>query len=350
MYPDNKYWKPLVNYLKKKGLENEIFIGPEVLLYDFPKVFPYQILKDIRLSDYDFKYIVFHKKLTEDLTDEYLDLIQDNYKPVWGNHLFVVYKKNRNKKEKLAALKYVLYTQLNLKKYYKNDDSSSKTGILITTYNRPEMLIKLLFQLKDRPEEVLIVNDGSDEKYHYQYQQIKEKFPQFTYIDNPKNMGLVFSMNTGFSYFLSDPEIEWIHYFQDDVSIDTPDFFEKIMSIADRDERPVITGIHTGKHKIFEQTQINQTDIYLLKSAPSVHFFSHRLYLMENLPIPNPYIGAPKADRGKPGQGADEDWWLFSWSPKSIVKRGKYIVCIPGLCSTEINPELSTWEVKKSDL
>ncbi len=341
MYPKNKYWQPLVKFLKQQGLENEIFIGPEVLLYEFPKVFPYQILKNIRLSDYYFKFIVFHKKLPEDLTNEFLDLIQTEYEPVWGNHLFVVYKKNRSTKEKILALKSIFYTKINLKKYYK--DVPKRNGILITTYNRPDFLIKLLTQLADRPEEILVVNDGSDEKYREQYEQIKQKFPQNTYIDNPKNVGLVFSMNTGFSYFLSDPDIEWIHYFQDDVDI-SPDFFEIIEKVADKEARPVITGFHKEPHKIFGTQTINGVEVKLLRSAGAPHLFMYRLYLMENMPIPNPYVGAPKPDRGKPGQGSDEDWWLLSWAPKSIVKRGKYIIAIPGLAKSDAVGELSTWE------
>lgn len=347
MYPRNKYWKPLVEYLKKKGLENQIFIGPEVLLYEFPKVFPYQILKDIDLEDYDFEYIVFHKKLTEDLTNDFIDLIKEKYKPVWGNHLFVVYKKNRTKKEKLAALKYLLYTKPNLDKLYK--EKTSKTGILITTYNRPRALIKLLEQLKDREEEILIINDGSSKEFDIQYQQIKEKFPSFTYIDNPKNIGLVFSMNTGFSYFLSDPEIEWIHYFQDDVIINDPDFFTKTLAVADKKESPVVTGIYKEEHPIMSKMSINGIPVYLFRSTAAQHFLVHRNYLMKNMPIPNPYLGAPKPDKGKPGQGSDEDWWLFSWSPNSIVKQGKYVVCIPGLCSTDLNPDLSTWDTRKRE-
>jgi len=346
MYPENKYWLPLVKFLKQKKIENQLFIGPEVLLYDFPKVLPYQILKDINLTDYDFEYIVFHKKLTEDLTNDFLDLIQEKYKPVWGNHLFVVYKKNRTKTEKIKALKYVFYTQINLKKYYRSE-SSKRVGILITTYNRPDALIKLLHQLKNRPEEILIVNDGSDEQYRSQYEHIKKLFPHFTYIDNPKNVGLVFSMNTGFSYFLSDPDIEWIHYFQDDVLIEDDDFFEKTMLIADQKERPVVTGIYSKPHKIFLKTKYNDIEVYLLRSIPSLHFLVHRKYLSDNMPIPNPYVGAPKPDKGKPGQGADEDWWLFSWSPKSIVKRDKYIVAIPDLCKTDMDPKLSTWVKQK---
>ncbi len=343
MYPKNKYWNPLIKFLKKNKLENQIFIGPEVLLYDFPKVFPYQILKDIELEDYDFEYIVFHKKLTDDLTNEFLDLIKEKYKPVWGNHLFVVYKKNPNKKDKLRALKHLLYTRPNLDKHYKKE-SGKKTGIVITTYNRPQALINLLSQLKERPEEIVIVNDGSDKRFEQQYQQIKDKFPQFTYIDNPKNIGLVFSMNTAFSYFLSDPDVEWIHYFQDDVVIKDPNFFTKTMSVADKKEYPVVTGLYLNAHRIFHKKEINNLPVYLTRSTGAPHFLTHRKYLTKNMPIPNPYVGAPKADKGRPGQGSDEDWWLFSWSPNSIVKKGKYVACIPELCSTDLNPDNSTWE------
>ncbi len=342
MYPRNKYWNPLVKFLKKKLLENQIFIGPEVLLYEFPKVFPYQILKDINLDDYDFEYIVFHKKLPEDLTNDYLDLIREKYKPVWGNHLFVVYKKNRSTKERLKALKYALYTNINFKKYYK-PEKEKKQGIFITTYNRPQFLRQLLKQIHNRPEEILVINDGSDEKFQTEYDQIKQEFPNISYIDNIKNMGLVFSMNTGYNYFLSDPDIEWIHYFQDDVVL-RDDFFEVMDKVKDKKERPVITGIYREPHKIFKTSKINNIEVYFLKSAPAQHILMHRQYLQDNLPIPNPYVGAPKKDRGKPGQGSDEDWWLMSWSPNSIVKKGGYVVCVPNLCLTEATGDLSTWD------
>lgn len=345
MYPKNKYWNPLVNFLKKNKLENKIFIGPEVLLNEFPKVFPYQILKDISLSDFDIPYIVFHKKLPEDLTNDYLDLIKEEYKPVWGNHLFVVFKKNRSKKEKLAALKYMLYTKINFKKYYK-PLKDSKIGILITTYNRPEHLIKLLAQLKNRQKDILVVNDGSSEEYFEQYQQIKQKYNEVTYIDNSKNMGLVFSLNTGFSFFLSDPDIEWIHNLQDDIII-KDNLFEETQKIADKNLYPVVTGIYQEQHPIAKKTKIKDIEVYLLRSTGAWHFMAHRQYLMENLPIPNPYVGAPKPDLGKPGQGSDADWWLFSWSPNAVIKKDKYIACIPGLCYTDMSAELSTWDIYK---
>lgn len=343
MYPRNKYWLPLVKFLKKHLEEDEYFIGPEVLLYEFPMVLPYQILKDIRLEDYDIQHIVFHKKLTYDLTNDYLDFIRENnFKPVWGNHLFVVFKRNPGKIESIKAAQYILHTRINWKKYYK-PEKKEKTGILITTYNRPDFLKRLLSQLQNREEEIVVVNDGSDKVFKADYEKIKKDFPQVVFLETPLNRGLVFSLNTGFSYFLSDPDVEWIHYIQDDVIL-KPGFFEILDQIKDKKKHPVLTGIYRKPHKIFEKTHIHDHEVFLLKSAPAQHLFLHRQYLMDNMPIPNPYLGAPKPDRGKPGQGADEDWWLLSWSPKSIVKRGGYIVCVPGLCETDGFGENSTWD------
>ena len=327
--------------MQAQGLQNEFFVGPEVLLYEFPKILPYQILKHIRLRDYNWEYIVFNKDVKDDITNEFLDMLRREYTPVWKNHLFVVFKKHPSKMEKIKSLKYFISSPVKWKKYYKKE-GPKKTGILITTYNRPQFLERLLKQLQDRNEEILVVNDGSDEKYRSHYEQIKRDFPQVIYIDNPENRGLVYSLNTGFGYFLADPETEWVHYFQDDVIID-PQIFDITQKVADKNKYPVITGLHHGPHKIFGKEKIAGVEVLKLLSAPALHLLLHRQYLTDNLPIPNPYLGAPKRDKGKPGQGSDADWWLLSWSPKSIVKRGGYIIAIPGLVKTEENPKLSTW-------
>ncbi len=286
MYPKDKYWSSLVTFLIENLPNGEAFIDPEVLLYEFPMVFPYQILKDINLSNYNIEYIVFHRHLYEDLTNDYLDFIQSNFKPVWGNYLFVVYKRNRSPKEKIKALKYILYTsilELNFNKYYK-PMKEEKTGILITTYNRPDYLYQLLLSLVDRKEEILVVNDGSDFKFSIDYQKIKDKFSTVTYIDNPKNMGLVFSLNTGFSYFLSDPDLNWVHYFQDDVMIHD-DFFITLDKVKNKKEYPIVTGLYREPHKILKKGVINEVDVYFLHSAPAQHILMHRQYLYNNLPI-----------------------------------------------------------------
>lgn len=341
MYPRDKYWNPLVEYLKKQGLEDAFFVGPEVLLYDFPKVLPYQILKHIRLADYDWEYVVFHKRLPEDMTNDFLDMLRQSYKPVWANKIFVVFKKNPSNMEKIKAMKYALHSRISWKKYYK-PAKKGKTGILITTYNRPDFLEKLLKRLKNRPEEIVVVNDGSGEKFRDYYHRIKRDFPQVVFIDNPKNMGLVYSLNTGFAYFLADPDTEWVHYLQDDVIFDDK-LFDLSAKVADKEKFPVVTGLQREPHKIFGTETVNGVEVLLLRSAPAHHWLVHRQYLMDNMPIPNPYPGAPKPDRGRPGQGSDADWWLLSWSPKSIVKKGGYIAAIPGLVRTDMDPSLSTW-------
>ncbi len=311
-------------------------------MQEFPKVFPYQILKYIDLRDYGFNYIVFHKKLHEDMTPEFLDLIKASYKAIWANHLFVVYKKNPGKLERISAVKYVLYSGISLDKYY-HFPSPSKTGIFLTTYNRPQALRRILYQLRSRKEEILVVNDGSSEKYREEYASVMKDFPEVTFIDNPKNMGLAFSLNTGFSYFLADPEIEWVHYFQDDVLIEDKDFFNKTMEVADKDEYPVVSGFYLADHPIHAKTEVRGIPVYLLRSISAQHFLVHRRYLEKNMPVPTPYKGAPKPDRGKPGQGSDTDWWLFSWSPHALIKHGKYIAVIPDLIQSDMAEDLSTW-------
>ena len=47
-------------------------------------------------------------------------------------------------------------------------------------------------------------------------------------------------------------------------------------------------------HKILKKGVINEVDVYFLHSAPAQHILMHKQYLYDNLPIPNPYIAAPK--------------------------------------------------------
>jgi hypothetical protein len=79
-------------------------------------------------------------------------------------------------------------------------------------------------------------------------------------------------------------------------------------------------------------------------SCPGTHLHGHRRYWERLLPIPTPYFGAPKKDRGRDGQGADEDWWITCWSPHSITKQGGAVAVIPGLVrTTSASKTDSTW-------
>ncbi len=333
MRPQDKYWNALVEYLTKKGLENEIFFGPGALFPEFPKIYPYQILKNIRLSDYEIEYAVFHKDPSEPYTNEFLHMLRNDYKAVWGNKSFVIFKKHPGKWEKIKAKKYLFHTQIRWKKYEK-PAASAKTGILITTRNTPHFLRRMLEQLQNRPEEILVVNEGSGDHFRAEYEAVQRDFPGITFIDLPANRGRIFSLNTGFSWFLADPGVEWIHYFQDNLILH-PGFFDTVQKVAHKEKYPVVTGIYHEAHKICKRGTINGIPVYMLRSAPGEHLFVHRLYLQENLPVP--------VLTGKPGQEnqsgehetQDAAWWMLSYAPLTVVKRDKYIVCVPGICHTE---------------
>ena len=62
-----------------------------------------------------------------------------------------------------------------------------------------------------------------------------------------------------------------------------------------------------------------------------IHLHGHRAYWERQLSIPTAYFQAPKRRPDMPLRGADEDWWIVQWSPRSVVKQGKYVGVLPGL-------------------
>ncbi|NJR66751.1 MAG: hypothetical protein HC772_17890 [Leptolyngbyaceae cyanobacterium CRU_2_3] len=150
-------------------------------------------------------------------------------------------------------------------------------------------------------------------------------------------------MNVGLEYWLADPQIDWISYFQDDVDIN-PETLKVLEQIQDQRDRPLLSGRDALEHPNFGTGEIAGYPVLYKRSMPGQHLHAHRDYWRSIMPIPTPYLGAPKPDQGKPGQGADEDWWITCWSPHSIVKRGGYVVCVPGLVrSFQTSADESTW-------
>jgi hypothetical protein len=89
---------------------------------------------------------------------------------------------------------------------------------------------------------------------------------------------------------------------------------------------------------------VNGVDVLYKRSLAGIHLHAHRDYWRSVLPIPSPYLGAPKADAPRPGQGADEDWWITAWAPESVAKRGRFVTVVPGLVRTFNTLEHgSTW-------
>jgi hypothetical protein len=82
-----------------------------------------------------------------------------------------------------------------------------------------------------------------------------------------------------------------------------------------------------------------------MRGISGQHIHAHRDYWRGVLPIPSPYLGAPRPGGGLAGQGPEEDFWISVWSPDSISKKGGYVACLPGLVRAFLtSAEDSTWE------
>src|SRR6185436_13666813 len=107
-----------------------------------------------------------------------------------------------------------------------------KTAVIVTTFNRPACLARSLPQIVAAAREVgapvLVVDDGSEMTEevpingHFSGLAIRQ--PRIglgaTWIWLPENRGLAGALNIGLSYWLADPSIQAISYFQDDVEVD----------------------------------------------------------------------------------------------------------------------------------
>jgi glycosyltransferase involved in cell wall biosynthesis len=187
---------------------------------------------------------------------------------------------------------------------------------------------------------VVVVDDGSDVKFHDEYRIIRERFAQarISWITLPENRGVSCAINTGLSYLLADPSIDWISYFQDDVDVH-PELFEYLGRVQHRVERPLLTGRYSVEHPVVGEADINGIHVLSSLSVSGQHLHAHRDYWLGVMPLPSFKIGLPK-----PRNGSGCDWWIGSWSPNSVCKQGMHIICVPQLVSAFANtPEESTW-------
>ena len=135
---------------------------------------------------------------------------------------------------------------------------------------------------------------------------------------------------------------------QDDVQL-SPEALKALKAVRHIRERPILTPYYAKEHMVHGRARIEDYDVLFQRSAPGLMLYAHRDYWRDVLPIPTPHLGAPKGRGKRPGQGADEDWWITAWSPRSAPKRGLYITCIPDLAEhLAEEPALSTW--RKFDL
>jgi glycosyltransferase involved in cell wall biosynthesis len=340
----DEFWMQARSFLEKHAKAIDPILAPNEFLDYFPGTYHYNVSYLLPASQ--FRFVVFHKGMTEEVDTKLALAVIDRFYPVFANEVFVIYADAL-----LLGITSVepVHTQALLEQFEEQFEAAEAFlnraptyAAVITTYNRPQSLARSLPQVLALGIPVVVVDDASTPENYQENQRITEQH-QVSLIRIPENRGLPNAMNVGLEYWLADPEIDWISYFQDDVDI-RPDTLKILEQVQDRIDRPLLAGRDALEHPTFGTAEIAGYPVLYKRSMPGQHLHAHRDYWRGVLPIPTPYLGAPKPDKGKPGQGADEDWWITCWSPQSITKRGGYVVCVPGLVrSFKTAADESTW-------
>ena len=212
-------------------------------------------------------------------------------------------------------------------------------AVLVTTYERPAALQRSLPQIVALGAPVLVVDDGSSRDAREANRAICAAAGA-TYLLLPENRGLPTAQNVGLSVLMADPAVRWISYFQDDVDV-RPDALERLAAVEDAEARPIITGYDADDHQPVDQVEIAGLTVKRKRSTPAMHLHAHVDYWAGVMPIPSPYVGAPKPVRGS----SLEDWWIVNDAPRSAERRGILVVCVPGLVRTFLwHRDDSTWD------
>jgi hypothetical protein len=218
-------------------------------------------------------------------------------------------------------------------------DGPVERALLVTTYERPAALQRSLPQIAALGAPVLVVDDGSSPAAREANRAICAAAGA-TYLLLPDNRGLPSAVNVGLSVLMADPRVRWISYFQDDVDV-RADALVRLAALEDAEARPLLTGYDADDHPAVDQVAIAGVTVKRKRSTPAMHLHAHVDYWAGVMPIPSPYVGAPKPFRGP----SMEDWWIVNHAPRSVEPRGLLVVCVPGLVRTFLwHRDDSTWD------
>ncbi len=329
-FPSDQYWTQALAFLQQQIKPSATLLAPNEFLEFFPGTYHYRVSHLFPARSYDF--VVFHKGMVAEV-DQSLSLeVLEQFYLVFANDVFVIYAQAKlshipEPDERQAQ---ALVEQIETSDRFDSLQNNQSCAIVVTTYNNPENLARSLPQIVALGAPVLVVDDGSSPEQALQNQNIAEQYG-VKLLRSPTHQRQPNAINLGISYWLADPTIAWISYFQDNVNVraDTLTVLAQIQSL----QRPILTGRDAPEHPPIHSDTIADRPILLKRSSPSIHFHAHRSYWASVLPIPTPVLDLP-------GRGTDEDWWITAWSPQSIVKQGGNLVCVPGLVSTFADAEM----------
>jgi hypothetical protein len=322
---------------------SEVLFAPHSFMEFYPRALPSLLLNETSLRENG--WLIFHKGVDDRIAFPLAEVLKREFDPVFANKRFVILAR---KGLAVQAMDFnpedVSSLWSNLEKLRSAADNaplSARTGkcaAVISAYNRPWALARTLPQVARLGCPVLVVEDGSEPMHEAAYKKIRAEFPSVHWIAMPENRGIPCAMNTGISYWLADPDIEWISYFEEDVDVH-PDLLRRLTVVQHRVERPLLTGRRPPEHPAAGEEEINGVRVLHFHSTSNQHFHAHRDYWSAVLPIPAP---APDFEGCK--KTAYCDWWLASWAPESVCNTGRKIICVPGLVSAfATKAEDSSW-------
>jgi len=330
---NDEFWTETRDFLQAHAHPTAAILAPNEFMEFFPGNYHYNIT--YALSPERFDFVVFHKGMVHEVEPPFALEVMRQFQPVFGNPVFVVYAKQPIETVPPVSkghLQPLLDQLVAMEGMYRVQGKKLRYASVITTHNRPESLARSLPQILGLGAPVVVVDDASNEENYRENQRITQEHG-VPLIHVPENRGLPNAMNIGIGYWLADPDVDWIAYFQDDVDVH-PDLLNVMAAVQDPKERPLLAGKDASEHPTFATGTIGGYEVLYKRSLPGQHLHAHRDYWAGVLPIPTPYLGAPKPVGRKHGQGADEDWWITAWSPNSITKRGGYLIVVPGLVRT----------------
>lgn len=233
-----------------------------------------------------------------------------------------------------------------------------KIAVIVTTFNRPACLARSLPQIVAAAREVdapvLVVDDGGKiaarDNNDISISRIIGDLG-VTFLRLPENRGLAGALNVGLSYWLADPSIEAIHYFQDDVEVDPLCIAACNVLLNATKGHCVVTGHDAREHRERHDLPCypdNCFGIYMRgrDSCRATHMAATVAAWKRVLPIPSRALHLPSKeirDAHRPesrGTGSGVDWWIVRDSPNRLP-----VLCIPGLVRSFAHKRAdSTWD------
>ncbi len=339
--PDNPNWQQVLAFLRAHVRPADRILAPDHFLNEFALVYPLQIRR--HWIAFDFDWFVLHVEGIARLDRAIVADMLAHAAPVFANPVFFVFARRDDLPRR--SLQEPAFMQLNMYLMANGLIGAApapavRRGAVMTTYNRPAMLERSAAAVIAAGAELLVVDDGSAAEHAAANRTIAERAGA-AYLGLPANRGLPTALNCGIAYFLADEGVTWISTFNDDVAVDRA-LYQRLAPIEASREFPLMTGYLSPHHKVLGSRTVNGVAVQLCRSLSGLHMHGARDYWRALSPIPTPYLGAPKPTGGFPGQGADEDWWVGSYSPHAVAKAGGFIAAIAGLVDHR-GAAVSTW-------